>query len=652
MKKFYTLFIICFFTLFNAAYSQLVSCNAQFSYVVNGTTVQFTPAELGNTSSLHTWYFGDGTMSNLANPSHDFTTCGSYSVYHQFEIRNPNGITTCMDSVFQIINIVCNNPCTAIANFSAQNVNNQSNVYEFINSSVTGANMPVSCFWNFGDGMTTSTQSLSNQTHTYSISGLYNVCLILTSGQLGTTNICRDTFCMSIQAQVNNPAPCTTTASFTSSATSAANTYSFLNTSTGFALGDSIRWTFGDGLVSYDLNPTHTFSTAGTYLVCLRIVHNTIGSTPCVSEVCHNITVPNNVPCSLHAGFSTSYVNNQLNVVECLNSSTSATGVVVYSIWSFGDGTPTISTPGFTNQIHTYSVSGLYTICLKVMTSQVNGGVNCMDSICQNIQVQVPVPNPCNINPSFTYQPAPNQANGFEFTNTTVTNNIPTVTWSFGDSSFATGNVTSHFYNQPGTYNVCMHISTSNTCSADTCITIVVNGNTNPCNLTASFITQNGSNTSTPSAQYFFNTSLGYTAGDSVIWSFGDGTYSFDNNPIHSFAAQGIYDVCLRIVKTPAMPGTPPCASEFCHSINVAPILIAYPNPSTDNVTVNITLNNAGPIYGFIYNNQSMLVAQTIVAGVSGNNTITFNTQNLPPGIYTIRVYYNGTFSVSRFIKS
>ncbi|MCY7292127.1 MAG: PKD domain-containing protein, partial [Ferruginibacter sp.] len=64
-------------------------------------------------------------------------------------------------------------------------------------------------------------------------------------------------------------AVCNLNASFFSTVT-AANplTKQYTNTSTNFSPGDSIRWNFGDGTVSYAVNPTHTFANYGIYNVC------------------------------------------------------------------------------------------------------------------------------------------------------------------------------------------------------------------------------------------------------------------------------------------------------------------------------------------------------------------------------------------------
>ena len=637
MKKIY--FLLVLLIGLTKAYAQ--PCDAQFTTASAGPNALFFVSVSAPDSLLsHYWNFGDGTSSTLANPPHTFANCGTYTVYHATQTINPNGVVVCQDSAWQTITIACNTPCSAQAFFSSSNVNNQPNVIEFINGSTTGAGQVV-CNWIFGDGSSITTQNLSNQTHVYNASGLYNVCLVVVSGVLGTTNVCRDTFCINVQVQVPNPTPCNLTANFVSSVAPSGNVVAFTNTSVNFSPGDSIIWNFGDGSMGYDVNPVHTYTASGTYTVCLRLVRNITGAPPCASEVCHTVVINNSVPCNLLPNYTIQTLPNQPNTVVFTNTTApNSAGAVV--TWDFGD-----STTATGNIVsHTFTQPGVYTVCMHVQTSN-----TCFADSCGTVVINVPNPNPCNLVPTFNVNPAPDQTNVFAFVNTTITANAPQVNWSFGDSTFGTGNQITHVYAQPGVYTVCMQVMVSSSCVSDTCITITVNGTPPPppCNLSAYFNWQISPNA--PNTAYFVNSSFGFAPGDSITWNFGDGTISHDANPTHVFATSGVKNVCLRVAKVPFMPGLPPCVSEICRMVNIAPVLLTYPNPATNVVNVNIILDSATTVYGFVYNAQNVLVSQTIVSGVLGSNTITFNTDNLLPGYYTIRLYYNGQYNVARFLK-
>ena len=569
-----------------------------------------------------------------------------------------------------------NPPCSVQAGFTTAYLNNQLNVVQCFNSSIVDSTTVVYSIWNFGDGTpSVNTSGLSQPSHTYTTSGLYNICLKVISVIPGTTSInCADSICHQVQVQA--PTTCTLTSNFTSTVSS--NVAAFQNTSTGYAAGDSIRWTFGDGNVAYDLNPTHTFANPGTYTVCLRIRKNPTpaGSTPCVSEVCHTVAITASNPCNLYPNFTAALSPNTNNVYVFTNTSTPASSTASIT-WNFGD-----STFGSGNVVtHSYAQSGVYRVCMTVVVNN-----TCIRDTCITLTVNNPVPPACSISPRFSVTPSPSQPGLFLFNNTTFTTVAMAVVWSFGDSTTATGNSVSHAYTQSGVYTVCMQVSTNNnTCVRDTCGTVVVNiptpqpcsvhagfnttyvnnqlnvihclntsiadtnsivysiwnfGDGTPsvstsglsqpthtytasglyniclkvisvvpgttsvncadsichqiqvqvstaCTLTANFTSAVSSNVAT-----FQNTSTGFAAGDSIRWTFGDGSVSYDLNPAHTFANPGTYTVCLRIAHY--IPGAIPCVSEVCHTVTITaqnpcslyPNFTATSSPNTNNVYV------------------------------------------------------------------
>jgi len=115
--------------------------------------------------------------------------------------------------------------------------------------------------WDFGDSAIPSSTS-QYPTVTYSNPGTYSVSLTVTGPSGGTTKI-KPNF-----ITVNTPPP---VANFTATPTSgvAPILVSFTDTSTGDIT--SRTWNFGDGSTSTAVNPTHTYSVAGTYSVSLTV---------------------------------------------------------------------------------------------------------------------------------------------------------------------------------------------------------------------------------------------------------------------------------------------------------------------------------------------------------------------------------------------
>jgi PKD repeat protein len=108
-------------------------------------TVQFDNTSTGATSYL--WYFGDGDSSSAVSPSHTYTVAGVYTVTL---IATAPG---CSDSVVQVNYITVN---AAVSNFSftpATGCLPLTVTYTDLSTS------PVSWFWDFGDGNTSTAQN-------------------------------------------------------------------------------------------------------------------------------------------------------------------------------------------------------------------------------------------------------------------------------------------------------------------------------------------------------------------------------------------------------------------------------------------------------------------------------------------------------------
>jgi len=248
------------------------SCQAAFTSTpdsTNANLIYFNDNSTGNPTSW-SWNFGDGSSSTSQNPSHTYASTGSYTV--TLSISSP----TCSDSTSSTIVISSGNPSGCQAAFYYIPDSSNANLINFFDNS-TGN--PTSWLWNFGDGSSSTSQ---NPNHTYASTGNYTVTLSISSANCSdsTSNV----------VVVGNSTGCQ--AAFTSVPDSS-NTQliHFINQSTGNPTGFS--WNFGDGGSSTLQNPSHTYSTAGTYNVTLMIFGNN-----CQSMINHSVSV---------AGGGTSY---------------------------------------------------------------------------------------------------------------------------------------------------------------------------------------------------------------------------------------------------------------------------------------------------------------------------------------------------------
>jgi PKD repeat protein len=116
---------------------------------------------------------------------------------------------------------------------------------------------------------------------------------------------------------------------------------------------DTCDWMFGDGGISAQCNPTHTFTAPGVYTVTLTV--SGTGGTDAETKNSY-ITVYTPV----HADFS---INSISGVTPLTVTFTNlSTGDFDTCAWDFGDG----NTSSSCSPVHDYTTPGMYTITLTV----------------------------------------------------------------------------------------------------------------------------------------------------------------------------------------------------------------------------------------------------------------------------------------------
>lgn len=314
----------------------------------------------------------------------------------------------------------------------------------------------------------------------------------------------------------------------------------FGNTSTDVAPGSTYYWSFGDGTSSTSFDPHHSYTNYGQYQVCLHVLDN-LGNTLC--DFCDYITVDSSNTSGCQAYFQTTVTGGTVHFTNY------SSGNNLTYHWNMGDGTAS----NLFDPTHTYT-PGTYTICLTVSNS--NG---CSDTYCQTIVI-TNTGNGCSA--SFTAYPDSTNNLHYWFHNTSANvANGSTYYWDFGDGTTSVQTNPDHTYSNFGQYHVCLYIVDSiNNILCDHCEYIIVDSS-NTAGCQAYF----GWNSTSSNSVYFFDYSASTGPSDLIAswsWSFGDGTSSTVQNPIHTFGT-GVYNVCLSITTQSG------CSSTYCNHVQV-----------------------------------------------------------------------------------
>lgn len=229
-----------------------------------GQPVNFSDTTNLSSGSISQWLwdFGDGNSSLLQNPVHAYSASGLYSV--SLTVLSDSG---CTDSFSQNINTAA----LPVADFTSSGLCPLTPAT--FNDASSGGSIN-SWNWNFGDG---TSSILQNPLHAYSLPGTYLVTLNVT-----TVNGCSNS--KTKQVTIHSLPD----ADFSSAAVCRGSNTPFTDLSSDSSgILNSWQWNFGDGTVSTQANPSHLYSQDGNYTVQLIVAT----SNGCFDTVAHNITV-------------------------------------------------------------------------------------------------------------------------------------------------------------------------------------------------------------------------------------------------------------------------------------------------------------------------------------------------------------------------
>ncbi|MEO0723747.1 MAG: PKD domain-containing protein [Bacteroidota bacterium] len=274
----------------------------------------------------------------------------------------------------------------------------------------------------------------------------------------------------------------------------------------------SYWWDFGDGTLSVNYTPQHTFLGPGMYTVSLATT-GTCGTDTTVQII--------DIPFAPTVGFS-SDINSGCAPLTIAFSNES-TGADTYQ-WSFPGGTP--SSSDLEDPIIVYNEPGVYPVSLSATGS---GG-----SATSTIEGYVEVLS----GPEGTLEVSSIDLLNVQFT--TTSNNVDEIIWNFGDGTSA-NNITDplHSYPAPGTYTVNLFL-------INTCDTLMLEEEVTLSLATpiADFSTETDRIGCAPLSVTFSNTSIN---ADTYQWTFPGGVpeSSTEESPVVVYLEEGVYPVQL-----------------------------------------------------------------------------------------------------------
>ncbi len=213
------------------------------------------------------WSFGDGTLSYLNNPTHQFPSVGSFNV--QLNAANP--LTGCTDSIMHPI-VIAPSPD---AHFSYSD-SVGCDILDVIYTAST-YNPTWDYLWDFGNGQTT--QQVGTVGYQFDQVGCYDISLTVTNNQGCSSS---ETY-SNIACVYDSPI-----ASFSADQITLSVIEPLVHFYNESQNTTSYEWDFADGTIGFAENPIHTFpGEAGDYTVVLT-AYNQVG---CIDTAALNIHI-------------------------------------------------------------------------------------------------------------------------------------------------------------------------------------------------------------------------------------------------------------------------------------------------------------------------------------------------------------------------
>ncbi len=510
-------------------------------------TDKTTISDNSNAQFKYLWNFGDvnatttnPNTSTLQNPTHQFIAGGPYTISLTVTTKDTCTLTT--TKTFTV---------SGQANFSAATDACPGDSILF-SDKTSGATPAVSAWhWDFGTGDTSNVQ---NPKYPFKAPGDYTVKLTVTGH-----NGCSTTSYSSPVHIYKKPV-----AGFVFSSLDCETGQVTLTDQSTSAEGTLAQWVwdYGDGsaLDTHTNNTpfTHTYATAGTYVIKLYTITN-LG---CASVTVNKSILVHPKPVVNFGLPDVCLVNSTATFTDRTTIADSSSAKFKY-VWNFGDANATGANPNTSilkNPTHQFTQAGSYTISLTVTSKDTCSAIATKTYLVSGLA-------------NFTAAADACPGDSVMFTDKTngATPAVSAWHWVFGGTG-DTSNVENpkYAFKAPGNYTVTLTVTGHNGCSS-TSYSLPIHIYTKPvANFTWSAI-------DCETKQITLTDQSTSTEGTNTqwIWDYGDGspldTHTNNAAFTHVFATAGTYNVKLYTV-----------SSLGCASLTVTKSIVVYPLPTKD----------------------------------------------------------------------
>ena len=635
-----------------------------------GNTVNFkNTSQYSSGTATYLWSFGDGFSSTQSSPNYNYSSANKFSV--KLTTTSPNG---CKDEYNTTVNVYS----APNVSFTIADTCQDANVRIVNNTTVN--NGTASYLWTIGN----STSLLKNPSISFNTDGILRAKLVATSNQG-----CKDSV-EKILEIFENP-----NALFTYQSTCPDAVVNFTNNSTG---GNRYEWDFENTDTSMYKNPSYNFNNTNAKAI-LKVINSNgcmdtmsrqinFGSLPNIKiempSICerdsldfiNKSTIDNgtatyvwkfgdgtvinsfdakkyypsnalidvtligtsNLGCKdslliLSNTAKKPYANFSLvagclaDSVEFKNSSIDSSGNSITFNWNTGD----LFTTNKQNFKHKYANAGDYPVSLVV-----DNGL-CKDSVTQIANVSL---GPVNLDFDFENACA---RSVIKFENKTTNPNL-NYKWQFFDGTYSTAKNPTKFYPIAGTYTIGFEAFEGN-CADSTykVITILPYADSS---FSYTIITEREVQFSNPDSFY-----------NDYEWNFGDGSTSYDQNPIHNYSKDGTYKVTLTVTTKDG------CTNSSSQTITVTGTSITstinerelsvYPNPFNQFINLNFSIIEQEHVNVEVYDNYGRKIATIVDTELATGNYQYLIDESIinTAGIYHIILRSNNQVITKRIVK-